>query len=137
VSDPVASPHESLIRRAFHALDQRDLEALTELADEAVEILTVTGALSGRTEPYRGHAGLAQYIDDLASTWRRLELHPQQFHALDEERVLVLGRVRAWHERGFLDSSNAWLWTIRDGRVIAARVYADPGEARRALFEDL
>jgi ketosteroid isomerase-like protein len=137
MSDRAASSHEILIRRAYRAFDQRDLETLAELADEAIEISTVTGALSGRTEPYRGHEGLAQYMDDLNSTWERLELNPQQFHALDDERVLVLGRVRAWHERGFLDSSNAWLWTIRDGKVAAAQVYADPGEARRAFSDDL
>ncbi len=39
-------------------------------------------------------------------------------------------------ESGFLDSANAWLWTLRDGRVFAVKVFADPGEARRA-FGDL
>ena len=47
--------------------------------------------------------------------------------------MLVFGRVRAWHERGFLDSQNAWLWTLRDGKVVSVRVYADPGDARRAF----
>ena len=137
MTGPANSPHETLIRRAYRAFDQRDLDTLTELADEAIEIATVTGVLTGRTEPYRGHHGLAEYMDDLMSTWKRLELHPQQFHPLDDERVLVFGRVRAWHERGFLDSSNAWLWTIRDGKVASARVFADPGEARRAFSDEL
>ena len=48
-------------------------------------------------------------------------------------RVLVFGRVRAWHERGFLDSQNAWLWTLGEDRVTSVRVYADPTEARRAF----
>ena len=132
-----AGEREALIRRAYRALDRRDLAALTELADPRIEISTVTGLLSGRREPYRGHEGLAEYLRDLATTWKRLELHPQQFHPLDDERVLVFGRVRAWHERGFLDSSNAWLWTIRDGKVVAARVFADPAEARRAFSSEL
>jgi ketosteroid isomerase-like protein len=94
---------EDLIRRAYAAFAERDLDTLVELSDEAVEISTVTGMLAGRTEPYRGHAGLAEYLEDLAAQWKRLELQPQHFLPLSEGRMLVFGRVRAWHERGFLD----------------------------------
>jgi ketosteroid isomerase-like protein len=128
---------ESVIRRAYAAFAARDLEALVAISDEAIEVSTVTGLLAGRTGPYRGHSGLADYMTDLAGTWERLELRPQQFHPVDEENVLVFGRVRAWHERGFLDSANAWLWTVRDERVIAVKVFADPGEARSVFGEAL
>lgn len=128
---------EMIIRRAFRAFDERDLDRLIEISDEGIEISTVTGLLAGRTEPYRGHEGLARYLEDLASTWKRLDLQPQQFNALGEGRVLVFGRVRAWHERGFLDSSNAWLWTLRDAKVVSVQVFADPGEARRAFSAEL
>jgi len=60
-------------------------------------------------------------------------LQPQSFHAVGDDRVLVFGRVRAWHESGFLDSQNAWLWTVVEGRVRSVRVYADPSDARSAL----
>jgi ketosteroid isomerase-like protein len=121
---------ERLIRRAYRAFAERDLEKLIELSSDEVEVSTVTGIVAKRTGPYRGAEGLRQYLDDLAATWKRIELQPQNFQALDEERTLVFGRVRAWHERGFLDASNAWLWTVRDGQVVAVRVFADPHEAR-------
>jgi ketosteroid isomerase-like protein len=124
---------ERIIRQAFRAFAERDIDGLREIADEAVEVSTVTGLLSGRTEPYRGYAGLEEYMADLAATWKRIELQPQQFNQLDAERMLVFGRVRAWHQRGFLDTSNAWLWTLRDDKVAAVQVFADPGEARRAF----
>ena len=126
---------ERIIRQAYRAFAERDLEKLVELADDAIEVSTVTGLLAGRTEPYTGREGLEQYMADLGSTWKRIELQPQQFNEIDDERTLVFGRVRAWHERGFLDSSNAWLWTIRDEKVVSVQVFADPGEARRAFFE--
>jgi ketosteroid isomerase-like protein len=132
----MTSRGERLIRQAYRAFAERDLETLIALADEGVEVSTVTGLLSGRTEPYHGYTGLEQYMADLASTWKRIELQPQQFNPLDEERVLVFGRVRAWHERGFLDSSNAWLWTIRGGKVASVQVFADPSEARRAFTDE-
>ena len=128
---------ESVIRRAYAAFADRDVDALIALSDESIEVSTVTGLLAGRTEPYRGHAGLSEYMNDIGGTWKRLELRPQQFHAIDDENILVFGRVRAWHERGFLDSANAWLWTVRDERVIAVKVFADPGEARRVFGDAL
>ena len=132
----MTSRGERLIRQAYRAFAERDLETLIALAHEEVEVSTVTGLLSGRTEPYHGYTGLEQYMADLASTWKRIELQPQQFNPLDEERMLVFGRVRAWHERGFLDSSNAWLWTIRGGKVASVQVFADPSEARRAFTDE-
>jgi ketosteroid isomerase-like protein len=126
---------ELIIRSAYEAFAARDLDTLIELSDEDVEISTVTGLLAGRTEPYRGHEGLAQYLDDLSGQWRKLELQPQHFLPLSEGRMLVFGRVRAWHQRGFMDSENAWLWTLRGEKVASVRVYADPGDARRAFAD--
>jgi ketosteroid isomerase-like protein len=131
----MTSRGERLIRQAYRAFAARDVDALVALSDETIEVSTVTGLLSGRTEPYRGYRGLEEYMADLASTWKRIELQPQQFNTLDDERILVFGRVRAWHERGFLDSSNAWLWTLRGGRVASVQVFADPSEARAAFFD--
>lgn len=124
---------ETLIRRAYRAFADRDVATLAELASEEVEVSTVTGLLAGRDEPYRGRAGLERYMTDLGATWKRIELQPQTFHALGDGRTLVFGRVRAWHERGLLDSSNAWLWTVREGRVAEVRVFADPAEARELI----
>jgi len=126
---------ERVIRRAYRAFAARDVDALVELADPDVEVSTVTGLLAGRPGPYRGRDGLTEYMDDLASTWERIELQPQRFLKVGEGEILVYGRVRAWHQQGFLDSSNAWLWTLREGKVAAVRVFADPAEARGLLAD--
>jgi ketosteroid isomerase-like protein len=131
------SQTEALIRRAYDAFARRDLDTLRSISDESIEVSTVTGLLAGRTGPYRGHEGLGEYMSDLAGTWKRIELRPQQFNELDDGTVLVFGRVRAWHDKGFLDSANAWLWTVRDGRVMAVKVFADPSEARAAFGDAL
>ena len=125
------SASERLIRRAYRAFAERDLETLARLSDDEIEVSTVTGLIAGRTEPYHGREGLDQYMSDLAKTWKRIELQPQTFQPIDDERTLVFGRVRAWHEAGMVDASNAWLWTVRDERIAAVQVFADPGDARR------
>jgi len=128
---------EWVIRRAYTAFDDRDAEGLIELSDPSIELSTVTGVIAGRDQPYRGHEGIARYLEDIAATWKRVDLQPERFYDLDQDRTLVFGRVRVWHERGFLDSSNAWLWTIREGKIASVRVYADPAEARRAFSGEL
>jgi ketosteroid isomerase-like protein len=124
---------EAIIRRAYRAFAERDVETLAELASDEIEVSTVTGILAGRDKPYHGRAGIEDYMRDLGATWRRIELQPQTFHTLAEGQMLVFGRVRAWHERGLLDSANAWLWTLRDGEVISVQVFADPAEARSLI----
>jgi ketosteroid isomerase-like protein len=126
---------EDLIRKAYTAFAERNLEAMIAISDEEIEVSTVTGLLAGRSEPYRGYEGLAAYMDDLSGQWKRLELQPQHFLPLSESRMLVFGRVRAWHQGGFLDSENAWLWELRGEKIKSVRVYADPGDARRAFAD--
>lgn len=128
---PRPSRSEKLIRRAYRAFADRDVETLAAISDDQVEVSTVTGLMAGRTEPYRGRRGLEQYMDDLAKTWKRIELQPQTFQPIDDERILVFGRVRAWHQSGMVDSSNAWLWTVREGVIAAVQVFADPADTQK------
>jgi ketosteroid isomerase-like protein len=127
---------EAVIRAAYKAFAERDVEALKQIADPEVEVATVTGMLAGHSDPYRGHSGLELYLADVATTWTRLELYPDSFHQLEEDRWLVLGRVRAWRAGASADSPNAWLWTIRNGLIVRAEVFADPSDARRLLATD-
>jgi ketosteroid isomerase-like protein len=123
---------ERLVRHAYRALSERDLDRLIAISDERVEV-TVSDRRAERT--YRGHRGLAEYLEELSVRWRRIELQPQQFHHIGAERVLVFGRTRAWDRRGLVDNETAWLWTVRYGEVVAIRVFADSVEARRALLD--
>jgi 2-(1,2-epoxy-1,2-dihydrophenyl)acetyl-CoA isomerase len=120
---------EDLVRRAYAAFAARDLERLRELSVPEIEISTVTGLIAGRDEPYRGHEGIERYLDDVRAMWDEIELIPQQFHQLDRGRLLVFGRVRARRGGTLIDAPNAWLWTLREGRIAAAQVFADPQEA--------
>jgi ketosteroid isomerase-like protein len=121
------------IRRAYQAFAERNLEELVKLAAADVEVTTMTGQLAGRETPYRGHAGLAEYLADAGSVWDDIELLPQEFEALPDGRVLVFGRVRAWRRNSFIDTSNAWLWRLREGLIAEVKILADPETARELL----
>jgi ketosteroid isomerase-like protein len=121
------------IRRAYQAFAERDLDELVKLAAADIEITTMTGQLAGLESPYRGHSGLAQYLDDTARVWDDIELLPHEFELLQDGRVLVFGRVRAWRKNSFIDAPNAWLWRLREGLITEVQILADPETARELL----
>jgi len=124
---------EELVRQAYQAFSKRDLDALREIADPRIEIHTVTGMIAGRSEPYRGHDGLVEYLRDVGETWDEIELLPTDFHELSDSRLVVFGRVRARRELAVIDAPNAWLWEVGEGRIRSARVFGDPHSAREML----
>ena len=136
-SAAMAIKGEAVIRRAYTAFGERDLETLVDLSDSEGSRSRRSPVCSpGARSRTGGTRDSPSTWSDLGATWKRLELQPQHFHAVGDGRVLVFGRVRAWHGHGFLDSSNAWLWTLRDDLVLEVRVYADPADARRAFADE-
>lgn len=121
----MSSPTIAVIRRAYRAFAARDLEQLMELADPGIELHTMTGELAGRQGPYRGYAGLAQYLDDVARTWDEIELLPREYEPRQDGSVLVRGRVRAWRNNAFIDAPNAWVWRLRSGLITEVQILAD------------
>ncbi len=136
--EPIAAEPEShaVIRRAYQAFATRDVDGLRELSDPGVELRTVTGALAREGEPYVGLDGLLAYMRDVGDVWDELELLPAEFHDLGDDRTLVFGRVRARRGSTLIDSPNAWLWRVREGKVVAAEVFGDPEAATALLGEN-
>jgi ketosteroid isomerase-like protein len=124
---------EELVRQAYQAFSARDFDALVEIADPRIEIHTVTGMIAGRTDPYRGHEGIKEYLSDVGEMWDEIELLPSEFHELSDTRLVVFGRVRARRELAVIDAPNAWLWEVGEGRIRSARVFGDPQSARELL----
>jgi ketosteroid isomerase-like protein len=129
------SSNHAVIKEAYRAFAARDLETLRELSLPDVEVRTMTGVLAHRDEPYRGHEGLADYLRDVAEVWDELELVPSEFHDLESEATLVFGRVRARRGSTLVDTSNAWRWRMRGGKVASAEVFGD-AESAIALLTD-
>ncbi len=129
------SESTEIIKGAYEAFRERDLQALEEISDPEIEISSVTGILSGRETPYVGIAALVSYVRDVSTIWDSIELVPEEFHELDDDRVLVFGRVRATRSGSEIDTPNAWLWTLRDGLVVSVQVYAEPSTDARWLFK--
>jgi ketosteroid isomerase-like protein len=119
----------TLVRRAFEAFKNRDLDVLLELTDPDVELFAPTAERANDGRCYRGHAGIARYLDDVARVWVRLEVSPTRFREVGNH-VVCLGTVHA-EARDGLEVANpvAWVWELRGGKLCWGCVYDAPAEA--------
>jgi ketosteroid isomerase-like protein len=121
-----------VVKATFAAFAARDLDAVLALAHPDIELTAVTGEHAGRTEPYRGHAGMRQYFRDVASLWEELRLTPREFREAGD-LILVTGKVSARSRSRMVTGSTGWIWRVRDGKVVLVRVYASAADATEAL----
>ena len=121
-----------VVKATFAAFAARDLNAVLALADPEIEFSAVTGEHAGRTDPYQGHDGLRQYFRDVASVWEELVLTPREYRS-SGDLILVTGRVSARSRSRTVTGSTGWIWRVRNGKVVYARVYGSAADALAAL----
>jgi ketosteroid isomerase-like protein len=127
----VAEPNLEVVRRMFAAFAERDLAAmLPELAAD-VEFLPVTANLTTGGVPYRGHDGMARYLEDVARVWPNLRLFPGEMRDIGDV-VVVLGRVVARGGGMIIDRPTGWVFTMREGKIARGQVYGSHEEAVEA-----
>lgn len=122
--------HLALVKRLYECFNRRDEAGMVELCDEAMEFFpVVTAEAVGRDAPYKGSAGLRDYLADVAKVWEELQISPGEVHARHGV-LLVRGRVYARsRELGIRDVPVAWIWQVRDGHFIRGEVFPDPEQA--------
>jgi uncharacterized protein len=124
------------VRRMSQAFNHRDLDALLELIDPEVEWIPIMAALEGHV--YRGHDGVRQWVEDLATDWEFFETDQEEFREMGD-RVLIFGRWRARARNSGIELEGqpaSWLVDLRDGRVTRLQTFTDRREAIEAARRD-
>ena len=124
-----------VVKEVYAAFAARDSERVVAVLDPDAVFIAVTGGILGRTQPYRGHEGMREYFRDVARVWDELVLTPREFEEVGDQ-ILVTGRVSARSPSRMISGSTGWVWRVRDGLVVYARVYASAAEARTAVRQD-
>ena len=132
-SDAAPDSNVAIVERLFDAFERRDADAMVEVMAEDVVFEPASSEREAR-EPYDGHAGMRRYLADLARTWAEFRVTIHQYEAAGE-RVLVRGRVyaRSASPAFISDSEIAFIWRVRDGRIVHGRTYTDPDDAEADL----
>jgi ketosteroid isomerase-like protein len=123
-------PQTALVERLYRCFNDRDESCIVELCDEEMEFFpVVTAEAVGRDAPYRGRAGLHDYLTDVATVWEELRITPSEIERRGEI-LLVRGRAYARsRDLGIRDVPVAWIWEVRGGRVLRGEVFPDPEQA--------
>jgi ketosteroid isomerase-like protein len=126
--NPAGLTDEAGVVRAFYdAFARRDIEAALLVTSPDCELdFAGTARLAGRSEPYRGHAGLRDYFADVERVWQDLVLHAEDFRIIPGS-VIVIGHITGRREGLDVRRSSVWTWRVRAGRATSVKV-ADLGD---------
>ena len=133
MSDQGTDRNVTTVRAVFRAAGEGDEAGMLRHLDPEIE-WRPTGFLTGK-RAYRGHDGIRQWIADLEEVAGRgdtILTFPLEYRALDDDRVLVLGRGRLERKVSPIDQELGWVWELRDGKVIRMTNYLSHAEARQA-----
>jgi ketosteroid isomerase-like protein len=125
-----------LVRRLWDTWNRRDHEAVFAHYDEDIEwrggeLLQVPDA-----EPvYRGHEGVRTFWRTWLAAWEEVSYEAVEFRDAGDH---VVALVENQHMRGRtsgvdLTLTYAQVWTLRDGKVVRMRSFADQDEALRSV----
>jgi ketosteroid isomerase-like protein len=94
----------------------------------------VVGTVIGTERPYVGIDGFREFLLDWLAPWDAYRSEVVRTSDPGED-VVTIFRIFGTREGSTseLESSGAWIWTIRDGKIARIVGYADPDEALRAV----
>ena len=119
----MTSPAE-LVRRAYAAFAARDFEAMAEVADRNLEIDMTARVFNPAT--YRGEEGLRRFFAELDELWESMDVTVDRLIERDDEVLALLSVDIKGKGSGLtLVDKIAQRWTLRDGKLVAMRVYSD------------
>jgi ketosteroid isomerase-like protein len=94
----------------------------------------VVGTVIGTERPYVGIDGFREFLLDWLAPWDAYRSEVVRTSDPGDD-VVTIFRIFGRHEGSTseLESSGAWIWTIRDGKIARIVGYADPDEALKAV----
>jgi anti-sigma regulatory factor (Ser/Thr protein kinase)/ketosteroid isomerase-like protein len=119
-----------VVRELLAAFAARDVARLTRLVDRGVMIEPLSTPVERRT-PYLGVDGLRRYLTDLDATWDRFEVSVEEILG-GGDHIVATGRIYAQHRDLVADDPAGFVFKLRDGKVVWAKVYPSAAEALAA-----
>jgi hypothetical protein len=114
------------VREFIRAFNERDLDAFEAVLDPEVELHAMRGLRRGR------RAARIWATREPGGIQQTIEL--DRLYERDDRAVAMIRRHWHWADDGSLARTEemAWLFELRDHRVLSWRPYDDRGEAMRA-----
>jgi anti-sigma regulatory factor (Ser/Thr protein kinase)/ketosteroid isomerase-like protein len=120
----------AVVREVFDAFAARDVERTVAVVDRGVMMEPLSTPVERRT-PYLGVDGLRRYLRDLDSTWQEFDIRIDDLRG-GGHHVVALGRIHARHDNVVQDDQAGFVFKLREGKVVWAKVYRSTDEALAA-----
>ena len=117
------------MHRIAAAVGARDVATFVEVTDPSVEWHTSLSVISaGGT--YQGHAGVTQYVRDIADAFESFEVALDDVTAIGDV-ALALGQISyRGNASGVRQTEQfGWVARFRDSQIVYLRAFRDPEEA--------
>jgi anti-sigma regulatory factor (Ser/Thr protein kinase)/ketosteroid isomerase-like protein len=130
-ADPAGTDeNRRVVRDLFDAFAARDVTRTVQLVDRGVMLEPLSTPVERRT-PYLGVSGLKRYLKDLDETWEEFDVTIGETRA-EGDYVVALGRIYARQASFVADDPAAFVFKLRDARIVWAKVYRSEDEALAA-----
>jgi ketosteroid isomerase-like protein len=126
--------NEKVVRRMFERWSAADITGWLDCWHTDAEWIS-DGTLTGDAQTYVGHADLLRLAVDTVERLSELgRVERPRFRHLDDS-VLALGEytTKAGTAGPGTSTPRAWLFEIRDGKIVRGRGFPDPAEALEAI----
>ena len=115
-----ADENMDVMRRAYEAFNEADIDTLTELFDENV-VWHLPGK-SSMAKDYQGRDATLAYFGQIGEkTNGTFQAELQQLFAGDDGRVIGLQRSTGERDGKHLDADNCIVFELNDGKVVDGR----------------
>jgi ketosteroid isomerase-like protein len=118
------------LRGAYEAFNRGDIDAALQPLDPQIEWTEPVEFPGGGT--YHGHDGVKRYLTQSRAAWAEVSSEPERFITAGNRIVVfVHARVRPKGSNQWQDVRLADVYTVRGGKVLEMRAFADRQEALR------
>lgn len=127
---PELGPAIATLRGAYSAFNRGDIDATVEGLDPQIEWTEPAEFPGGGT--YHGRDGVKRYLTQSRAAWAEISSEPEQFIAAGNRIVVfVHAKLRPKGSNEWQDVRLADVYTVRDGKIVEMRAFADRQEALR------
>ena len=127
----MAGENAKIVRLIYDRLNRRDVDGVIALCGEDFKM-----DMSERVfnpDSYLGHDGIRRFCKDVTDAWESYVWHVEETRMAGDTVVALLECEGQSRDGGpGVNWRVAWVWTMRDGRAVAARFYRDRAKALEA-----
>jgi len=127
----MSQEHVEMVRRAYERLNESDHEGLADLCSE--DFLMDMSERVFNPDTYRGRDGISRFVNDVREAWDSYRWDMEEALTAGDAVVALVhceGHGRAGGPR--VDWRVAWLWKVRQDKLVFVRFYRDRAKALEA-----